>query len=396
MTQELMRVVAAIASETANLFGIPAQLEGSVIRISSGVVGVNEACSGVRSLQTSLMIGLLFGELKRLTLGRRILLVASAALIAFVANCARAFFLVWIAATRDLQAVAQWHDFAGYTIVAIVFLGTVAIAALLAKGQRSNALNPQPSTLNSPLASARFTSRLSPPASVFLLFFTWLVAIEAAVEIWYRVHEHRLVARERWSVQWPENAPGFRQIPINQEVKSILRFDEGRQVSWSIPAAPPSQPAANAMLFFFRWEPGTGTILRARSHRPDICLPSVGWRQTGDYGVRDYRVNEKLTLPFRHFAFALQDAKRGSVVAHAFFCIRENKVQPDARPFGAGSVSGPEWDRSDRMRVVREGLRNPGQQVMQLVLIGPAELTPTVAEALFAEQLQEIVKLGEP
>ena len=150
------------------------------------------------------------------------------------------------------------------------------------------------------------------------------------------------------------------------------------------------------MLFFFRWEPGTGTILRARSHRPDICLPSVGWRQTGDYGVRDYRVNENLALPFRHFAFALQDAKRGSVVAHAFFCIRENRVQPDARVFGAGSVSGPEWDRSDRMRVVREGLRNPGQQVMQLVLIGPAELTAAVAEALFAEQLPEIVKLGEP
>ena len=53
------RGVAAIAAETMTLFGVPAQLEGNLIRVSSGLVGVNEACSGVRSLQTSLMIGLL-------------------------------------------------------------------------------------------------------------------------------------------------------------------------------------------------------------------------------------------------------------------------------------------------------------------------------------------------
>src|SRR5437667_9930477 len=72
IVQGLMRVVASIASETLNLCGIPARLEGSVIRVNTGLVGVNEACSGVRSLQTSLMIGLLFGELKRLSIPRRL------------------------------------------------------------------------------------------------------------------------------------------------------------------------------------------------------------------------------------------------------------------------------------------------------------------------------------
>src|SRR5438132_12260647 len=68
--QGLMRVVAAVAAETITLFGIPTQLEGNLIRVSSGLVGVNEACSGVRSLQTALMIGLLFGELKRFSVLR--------------------------------------------------------------------------------------------------------------------------------------------------------------------------------------------------------------------------------------------------------------------------------------------------------------------------------------
>src|SRR4029077_8293768 len=90
IVQGLMRVVARIASEAANLFAIPTHLEGNLIRIPSGVVGVKKACSGVRSLQTSLMIGLFFGELKRLSILRRVALVAGAIAIAFIANCARA------------------------------------------------------------------------------------------------------------------------------------------------------------------------------------------------------------------------------------------------------------------------------------------------------------------
>src|SRR6266404_1658540 len=125
IVQGLMRVVAAISSELVALFGIPAQLEGNLIRIPNGLVGVNEACSGVRSLKTSLMIGLLFGELKRLSIFRRVILVFAAAAIAFFGNCARAFFLVWIAATRNMTTANSWHDFAGYAIVVLVFLGTM-------------------------------------------------------------------------------------------------------------------------------------------------------------------------------------------------------------------------------------------------------------------------------
>ena len=63
--QGLMPTVANIATGVLSLFGIPAEVQGNLIHINGGVVGVNEACSGVRSLQTSLMIGLLFGELNR-------------------------------------------------------------------------------------------------------------------------------------------------------------------------------------------------------------------------------------------------------------------------------------------------------------------------------------------
>src|SRR5438093_10302887 len=125
--QGLMRVVAAVAAETVTLFGIPTQLEGNLIRVSNGLVGVNEACSGVRSLQTALMIGLLLGELKRLSIPRRFVLVAGAIAIALAANLCRAVFLVWIAATQNISEVSRWHNLAGYAIVGLVFVGTVIL-----------------------------------------------------------------------------------------------------------------------------------------------------------------------------------------------------------------------------------------------------------------------------
>ena len=131
--QGLMRIVARVAAETAMLLGTPAQVEGNLIRVSNGLVGVNEACSGIRSLQTSLMIGLLFGEVKRLSVLRRLALVACAAVIALLANFLRAVFLVLVAATENLSEVTRWHDIAGYSIIAFVFVATLALAYLLGK-----------------------------------------------------------------------------------------------------------------------------------------------------------------------------------------------------------------------------------------------------------------------
>ena len=140
----LMRSVAAIAAEVLAMFGIPAQAEGNLMRLPSGLVGVNEACSGVRSLQTSIMIGLLFGELKRLSLWQRIFLVVAGVSIALFANFLRVLFLVSMASrAHDVSVVNKWHDLAGYGILVLVFIGTMAIAWRLGRrgreirGQRS-------------------------------------------------------------------------------------------------------------------------------------------------------------------------------------------------------------------------------------------------------------------
>lgn len=394
--QGLMRSVAAIATETLNLFGVPAQLEGNLIRVRTGLVGVNEACSGVRSLQTSLMIGLLFGELKRLNLNRRLLLVLGALLIALVANCLRALFLVSLAAT-EAGAVDRWHDQAGYAIVAAVFIGTIGIAALLGKGdskaerrtsegQRRNVLltsDVRPLTFGSfPLSTFHFA-----------LCLLWLPGVEVAVETWYRVHERDLTAETPWTVQWPTTAVGFHGSQIDEGVRRTLRFDTGSEARWTV-AGPTAVGASAAVAprcvgYFFRWNAGGSSVVRARAHRPDICLPSAGWEQIADHGVARVRVGD-LVLPFRHVSFRQQ---QGNGRAETFFCLQEDQrrpgeTRPDLQmPLGAQ----PDWSFPSRARVVRHGIRNLGQQVLQIALISFRPLDPEAAQREFSDLLQNVI-----
>ena len=392
IVQGLMRIVAGIATETIALFGVPAQLEGSVIRISSGVVGVNEACSGVRSLQTSLMIGLLFGELNRLSLRRRFALVAAAAGIAFLANCARTLFLVWIASERGVGAVDQWHDLAGYAILGAVFLGTIGLATLLARSSRQKIADkadaPSPMPIRDPISHLR---------SLVTASLLWLIAVEASAEAWYRVHERNLVPTSAWSVRWPENVAGFRELPINDTVRTMLRFDQGRQAIWPITVNTAAlNTGGTSSMFFFRWEPNTTNILRARTHRPDICLPFTGWRMTADHGVHRYAVNAKAELPFRHFTFTRPLDGTHAVTAHTFFCEREDRIpRAETDRFDFTESATGTWSRADRVRVVRNGIRNQGQQVLEVVLVTQPELSGEAAQAHFAQLVPQIVEVGK-
>ena len=392
--QGLMRWVASVSAETLNLFGVPAQLEGNLIRVSTGLVGVNEACSGVRSLQTSIMIGLLFGELKRLSVVRRLILLGAALAIALVANCARALFLVTLAA-RDSGGVERWHDAAGYSILAAVFIGTMGVAALLARTTKAQTsqirdqerLDARASDVR-PLNSSPF--RLS--TSYFLLCLAWLLCVEAGVELWYGAHERQLIPEKSWSVQFPEQAAGFRELEIEEGVRRTLRFDDGREATWIIQAgAPVAGPdkALRTYAFFFRWNPKGSSVVRARAHRPDVCLPSAGWSMMEDRGTAEYRVGD-IRVPFRRNVFGREGA---SAVAYTFFCLQEDRRRPnEERPdlLVTGGAQ-PDWSLAGRTRVVRNGVRNLGQQVLEVILVAPAPLDYAAVEEEFSKVLQTLV-----
>jgi exosortase len=420
--QGLMRVVARVAAEAAMLLGTPAQVEGNLIRVTNGLVGVNEACSGIRSLQTSLMIGLLFGELKRLSVLRRVALVACAVAIALLANFVRAVFLVRIAATENLSEVGRWHDIAGYTIIALVFVITMVFAFLLGKSKirnpKSEMQGDGPQSAVGSRADgigdtegkaatgsgerawrrASFNRQFAIPLSYIAAGLCWLLFVEIGTSAWYRLHERNLISGVRWSVRWPEQALNFRKLKINEEIRAVLRFDKGEAAAWSVQNPPGASPIS-CLLYVFGWNPGRNSALLANLHRPDVCLPASGWSQVADDGVHSYPVSGSFELPFRHFEFQRSFEGSAPQIAHAFYCLSEDRAS------GASALSNTnspgmygnrsEWTRGERLHAVLEGRRHLGQQVIEAVFISNAPQSAAEAESHMRDLVRDVVVLRQ-
>ncbi len=131
LTQGLMRVVAGLTVEVLGWFDIPAFQHGNLIEISNGVVGISDACSGIRSFQATLMAALSLGELYQLRWTRRLLLLGGGVVIAFSLNVVRTVTLTWHTSSAGIAALEEWHDPAGLMIFVVSFLCLWAVAVWL-------------------------------------------------------------------------------------------------------------------------------------------------------------------------------------------------------------------------------------------------------------------------
>jgi hypothetical protein len=336
---------------------------------------------------------------------------------------------VAVAATENISEVGRWHDIAGYTIIALVFVSTMGLAYLLGRGSDGgrSSCDAGLAELAPPVAGVPpAESRTLQPARLPLQFpapylaaaLCWLLLVEIGIAAWYRVHETNLVSGIRWTVQWPEQAPNFRKLHIDPEIRSVLRFDEGQSAAWMLTPPPTSESpppaktsgtqvdrlppnAVACYLYVFRWKPGRNSALLANLHRPDVCLPASGWTQVADNGVRNYPVTSTFELPFRHFEFQRTIENSAPQTAHAFYCLSEDRASGSpAASQGANSpsMSGSrsEWTRAERVREVLEGRRHLGQQVIEAIFLSNESFSSADAESHLRDLVREVVVLREP
>jgi exosortase len=366
VVQSLMGAVTALNVFVLNIAGIPALRHGNVIEVASGLIGIEEACSGVRSLQATLMISLFLGEFYSFNLSRRILLVLAGGLLAFVCNLARTGILVWLGARRGAGAIAAWHDPAGLSIFVVCLFGLWLLSLWI----RHHAPPEEPEFQGEhKFAPLRFSS----PLIVSLAL--WLLLIEAGTQIWFRAHQSP-VLNLRWGVRWPDAANAFKTVSIAPETESLLRYNEGGGASWA------GADGHRWMMYFFRWLPGRTAALFVKIHRPDICLPASGMKLVSDNGIRLVNVNG-INLPIRSYRFDDHGAP-----LHVFYCYW------DARSSYANAAAANEedWSARGRIRAAIRGRRELGAQMLELV-VWDYEQDAEAEEAL-RQRLTEAIKRG--
>src|SRR5438067_7178934 len=138
ITAGLMQAVAAATAGLLHWFGIPAQTLGGAITLRTGVVGITEACSGMRSLQAGIMFGLAMGEWCLLCPLRRIGLLFVVIALAFATDLIRTLALSLQAEWHGLDAVEKIHDLTG-TVAVIVLVIAIWICALALRSPRAKA-----------------------------------------------------------------------------------------------------------------------------------------------------------------------------------------------------------------------------------------------------------------
>ncbi len=361
LMQTLMRTVASAAVAGLDLFGVTALQHGNLLEVAGGVVGVDEACSGIRSLQGSLMSAIFIGELFRFGIFRRLLLIGASVATAFLANILRVGFLAWSAASKGVAEVDRWHDPAGTTILLV----TVAVILIVALRLDRSALQ-APESMG--ISSAQSLPRWFAPTLAALIGFTVIVT-----ECWY--YDSAPPPQNPWGVRVPA---GSKSLPVAPTALAQLRYDEVTSAAWSEP------DGKKWLMYFFDWNFGPAfSRVAAQMHRPDICLPATGRELQEDRGKLNFTAGG-LSVPFHAYTF-----KQGNSLLFVYHGVWQSRSER-GRQHGALSP----WKQIASLQSVLWRERWIGQQAAEIAVSGCKDAQE--ADAAFARILPSLIVSRDP
>lgn len=341
IVQTMMRGVASIAVEITGWLGVGAYQLGNVIQLRNGFVGVDEACSGVKTFQAGIMVALVLGEMLRLRPRKRVGLLLVGCGWIFLCNVFRATALVLVAANSGLEALGRWHDMIGTAALLCGMAGMLGLAWLW-KSEPENEGHAAKS------AATREASTAGPQ----LLALAWLAVIFAGTEIWYRSHERQLIERPRWQATWPPGNETVTPLPIPETTRVILHYDEAKSAAWEDPRG------VRWWSFFAHWKPQRAALQLVRSHSPEICLPAIGRT------FRTARPDLNLTAGSVPLDFRSYEFEQNGRPLFVFVCIQEDKR------LASDSTASEEWNVRGRLRAAFQGKRNLGQRLLEIAVSG--------------------------
>ncbi len=135
----LQSKVAFLVFNSLDLLGFEIEQKGSVLVLPTGEVGVEEACSGIRSLTACIFAGSFFAAVFLETSKKKVLLVLSAMGLAVLTNLMRSMFLTLWAYYNGANAIDEhWHlplvgdigsvhDVTGMAILGLTCIGLLCL-----------------------------------------------------------------------------------------------------------------------------------------------------------------------------------------------------------------------------------------------------------------------------
>jgi exosortase len=371
LVQGLMRWNAALVADSLQCLGIAAEPAGNIIQLQNCRLGVEEACSGILSLQASLVMGCLLGDIYGLTVRRRFFLVGTSMMLALLGNYFRTLFLALMAVYVGADAVPQWHDTAGYAILVFTALGSW-LAALYLSGTSIQV----PDVIEGVAEGGRVGGREQSHGAVRLAVaaLTVLLLSEALTQAWYGWRELHLAQHPSWTANLPVSNPSFKKIELSPFTIESLRCDEFKTGQWQ------DTKGWHWTAFWLRYEPKPYTRSMLNLHTPDQCLPTVGLTKAEDMPIFSTQV-KGLDFNLRPKVFLSKEAP--VYVFWLIYSLQGNFVRGDYLTTLSASAK-----IKSHLRDIWEGYRGVGVETLEVAIVGPNNYDD--ARAAFLSQLNAL------
>ena len=278
-----LRTIAVIgATFLLRLGGLAAHREGNIIELANGSVGVDDACSGIRSIWVLLAFAAFIYAVMRMSGVRALLLLLAVPVMAIAANLVRIGLSAW-AVVRGHAGLAAGpvHDLLGLVTVAAASAGIVGLGLLLgrSRGGRGASQAGGSGCAPDPFAASRRHSYWIAPLAVCALLVLGSLARRHIEDHYRQFHRREVISVVRRDLAELPEAMGHRRpvtvLDLAPHEIAALKPDDRLVVSCADPSG------VTIYLRVLYWKP---ELVRPSSppygrspHSPDACYPAVGW-----------------------------------------------------------------------------------------------------------------------
>jgi len=339
LTLALQLGVTRAVITSLHVLGIPAQQVGNVIQLSSSRIGVEDACSGIRSLVSCIVAALFLSATLVRSPWARLWLIVLAAPLAIVMNFLRSLALT-LAADRGYSLSGTLHDLSGFVVLAIT-AGLLAAIALV-MGRHSLAL---------PAVHPPREIHEAPPRGLTLFAAATLATLLLITGFVGATRPAPLAATEPPDLQrvLPSQMAGWRVDTTTDlyQFSSTLKTSHLVQRSYYKDT---ERGPLQITVYLAYWLPGQAPVSLVSSHTPDACWPGSGW-------IARPEASTELTLtrPSALPAAQYREFRQAERVQYVWFWhLYRGELVTDVDPFSPAQM----------IRVVlRYGIRSEAEQV---------------------------------
>lgn len=277
-----------LAEDLLLVAGIASHTTGNVLITSTSEVVVDQACSGIRSLQAVLGAAwfLAFWQLHQPV--RRLFLVSAGLVGVWVTNACRAVGLAWMAHHQGIAQLQAHHDASGFWILFINSLLLGGLTRFLQGGENIPATGP--AQFSPPFPTQAFRSSMRS----ILLWMTWIFLVRESARI---LPPSQLVPLHAWQ---PRSSDRVRvtSLDATRPESRMLLPSWAEELIWH----PSDSPVIRARGFHAVWLSGEVSNEFVGHHVPEVCLRNAGWEPRGEPLILPVTWKGQ-TFPFqvRHF-----------------------------------------------------------------------------------------------